>query len=99
MRCRGFSRSLLLTALLGLLPLVFHHPASADDPPAAKKSKTGEKTSPKDIAGQWADLLARREKIMSTLDGLNEKFKAADNDGPQKIQADFMGMKAENANE
>jgi cyclophilin family peptidyl-prolyl cis-trans isomerase len=99
MRYRGFSLAILLTALLGLPVLFVHHAASADDPPASKKPKTGDNTSTKDIAGQWAELLARREKIMSSLDGLNEKFKAADDNGRQKIQADFMRMKAEYDNE
>src|SRR5260370_432401 len=99
MRRRGFFLSLLLAAFLALPALFVHHRASADDQPAAKKAKAGDKTNPKDITGQWADLLARREKIMSSLDGLNEKFKAADDNGRQKIQADFMRMKAEYDNE
>jgi cyclophilin family peptidyl-prolyl cis-trans isomerase len=95
MRRRGFSLAILLAALLGLPALFVHHRASADDPPAAKKPKTGEKTSTKDIAGQWADLIARREKILSSLDGLKEKFQTADNDGKRKIQTEFMRMKSE----
>jgi cyclophilin family peptidyl-prolyl cis-trans isomerase len=99
MQRRRFSLALVLAALLGLPALFVHHPASADDPPATKKAKSGEKTGAKDLAGQWADLLARREKIMSSVDGLNEKAKAADDGGRQKLQADFMRMKAEFDNE
>jgi cyclophilin family peptidyl-prolyl cis-trans isomerase len=96
MQRRRFSLSILL---LLATPVLCVQSATADDPPAAKKSKISDKTGTKDIAGQWADLLARREKIMSSLDGLNEKFQAADDSGRQKIQADFMRMKAEFDNE
>src|SRR5258708_3716816 len=99
MRCRGFPLPLWLAVLLGLSALVFHHPARADDPPAAKKSKTGDKTSPKDIAGQWADRLARRDRIQASLDQLKEKHQTADAVGRRKIEADFLRIKAEFENE
>jgi cyclophilin family peptidyl-prolyl cis-trans isomerase len=84
-----------VAVLMVLCVLSLGRLAGAQDSPPSTKAKAAGKASAKDLAGQWADLLARREKILESLNNLNEKFQAADNEGRRKIQAEFMRMKTE----
>lgn len=62
---------------------------------AEKPAKDGGKTAEKDIMKQWADLLARREKISSAIDKLAGDFEAADNEGKKKLRSTYEKLQAE----
>lgn len=104
MRRIGLVIPVLVSTLMALPAFVLHR-AGADDPPpkvkkaADKKSeapaKTGDKAGSKDVARQWAELLARREKITKSLEELEEKFQSSDNAGKKKIQEEFQKLSGE----
>src|SRR5689334_8255554 len=99
MRSRCLSVLIQVLFLPGLTALPADRSASAEDPPPSKKAKAGEKASPRDLAGQWADLIARREKMQATLDELNKQSETADFQARRKIEANLMHVKAEFENE
>src|SRR5579863_65675 len=75
-----------------------------DAPPAIKKdsgraadapSKSGDKGGTKDVIRQWAELLARREKITRALEALDEKSRSADFAGKRKIEEEFRKLRTE----
>ena len=68
---------------------------SAEDlPPAGKKiaekpAKSAEKLSDKEVSRQWAELLARREKISKAVDKLVQDFDSADTQQKKKLKTTF----------
>ncbi|MGE5192795.1 MAG: peptidylprolyl isomerase [Deltaproteobacteria bacterium] len=95
---------LVLSALLAS-GVFLSQPAGAEGPlPAGKKgtekkaetgAKNGDKGSSKDIGRQWAELVARREKIIKSLEDLQERSQSADIEGKRKIQAEFETLRDE----
>jgi cyclophilin family peptidyl-prolyl cis-trans isomerase len=55
----------------------------------------GKKAASKDIVKQWSDLLARREKLVESLEKLQERSQSADFEGKRKIEADFRKLEGE----
>src|SRR5262245_3257489 len=60
-----------------------------ENPPGGKKAAS------KDVVKQWADLLARREKLMDSLEGLQERYQSADLEGKRKIEAEFRKLQGD----
>lgn len=78
--------------------------AIADVPPKKETAKeTGKKTaklSGKELLKQWADLLARREKLMRAASQIEDDFNAARSfEEKQKVQATFEKLRTEFQNE
>jgi cyclophilin family peptidyl-prolyl cis-trans isomerase len=84
--------SLVLSAVLAM-PLALSQRARAQDPPAS--GKKADKAVSKDVAKQWADLVARREKLMESLEDLEARFQKSDNEGKRKIQAEYARLRQE----
>ena len=104
MRRLGLIIPVLLSAGLSVSALVLHRASAQNAPPTIKKAadkkadapaKTGEKASSKDVGKQWAELLARREKIEKGLEELEAKFEAADNTGKEKIADQLQKLRTE----
>ncbi|HEY3965230.1 MAG TPA: peptidylprolyl isomerase [Planctomycetaceae bacterium] len=63
---------------------------------AEKKSEPTPKLSDKELMKQWADLVARREKIMKSVDEIRSEFEAAKNTTErQKVEAKMVGLRHE----
>jgi cyclophilin family peptidyl-prolyl cis-trans isomerase len=90
-----------------IVPVVltlFAIPAGAQDPsPAGKKGTEkkadagapGDKISSKDIARQWAELVARREKLIKATDDLVGRHQVADILVKKKIDAELSKLRTE----
>ncbi len=96
--------SLMLPALLAIPAFLMQLAGAQDTPGAGKKGtekkaesfvKNGDKGSTKDISRQWTELVARREKLMKSLEDLQERFETADLEGKTKIQAEFEKLRTE----
>jgi cyclophilin family peptidyl-prolyl cis-trans isomerase len=104
MRRRCFAIVLVLCVLLAM-PAFSPAPAGAQDSSPAGKNGTekkadaaaitGDKTSSKDIAKQWAELVARRERLIKALEDLEERFQKSDSDGKKKIQSEYGKLRIE----
>jgi cyclophilin family peptidyl-prolyl cis-trans isomerase len=91
--------SLALAALLAISASPMRLAGAQEKKGAERKSESSDRSSDKagakDVARQWADLVARREKMMKSLEDLQERFQSADLEGKQKIQAEFEKLRAE----
>jgi cyclophilin family peptidyl-prolyl cis-trans isomerase len=89
---------IVLCAVLAI-PLSLSPRAGGQEAPAGGKkadsSAKGDKAASKDVVKQWADLIARREKLMESLEALQDRFQAADVEGKRKIEAEFQKLQAE----
>jgi cyclophilin family peptidyl-prolyl cis-trans isomerase len=100
-------RRIVIPALLWILPALWTTPlstASADEPPeknvGKKVEKNGAKPSGKDLLKQWADLVARREKLMRAVSQIEDAFNAAKSlEEKQRVQATFEKLRTEFQNE
>ncbi len=66
----------------------------AETPAGGKKadsSAKGDKAASKDVAKQWADLVARREKLMESLEDLEARFQKSDNEGRKRFSRNTPG--------
>jgi cyclophilin family peptidyl-prolyl cis-trans isomerase len=98
MKRKSLAISLVLCALLAT-PYAWSPCASAQETPAGGKkadsSAKGDKAASKDVVKQWADLVARREKLMESLEDLEERFQKSDNEGKKKIQSEYARLRQE----
>lgn len=90
--------SALLWTLLALRPTL--SPAAKADDSAKKPDKPAARPSGKDLLKQWAELLARREKVMRAVSHIEEDFNVARSlEDKQKVQAAFEKLRTEFQNE
>src|SRR5258708_566263 len=69
---------------------------SADDPAGKKPAKSTSKLSGKELLKQWAELVARREKVMRAVSQIEDEYSAAKSvEEKQRVQAKFEKLRDE----
>ena len=90
--------ALVISALLGLslTPWTPSSIAKSDEPAAKKSEKAATKPSGKELLKQWADLLARFEKVKRAASQIEDAVNAAKSfEDKQKVQAAFEKLRIE----
>src|SRR5262245_953050 len=63
---------------------------------ADANSKSPENLTPKELRQQWAELVARREKLMKAVEDIEKRSRTTtDSDGKKKIQGEFLKLRAD----